>query len=291
MKTGRFCAGLAGLATLFAVALPALGDAPCNKDFRDVTAPERARITTATEAAKSALPPAPEGWQVRGEGPHSVGTKICRDRENNPWQYGYSRSYNQVANAEARQKIMQDAAAASAALQARNQARMDALQAQMMSIMQQQMALNQKRDYAGAEKLQPQLEKVQAEYEKLATAGSAGIEAAGREFERDLEMSISVNVNAAAQQPEQTATKLPLPAGAVAAVRWKDADPQATDEHALYLFGAWKQRAEGGWSPGARAGVAPSGPHAVSVYVTADRDRLANVVQTIDFAKIAAIAK
>ena len=69
--------------------------------------------------------------------------------------------------------------------------RLDALQAKMMSIMQQQMALNQKKDYDGAQKLQPQLEKAQADYEKLLTAGNQQIEAAGREYERDLEMSIS----------------------------------------------------------------------------------------------------
>jgi len=35
----------------------------------------------------------------------------------------------------------------------------------------------------------------------------------------------------------------------------------------------------------------PSGAHAVSVYLIADRERLADIVQQIDFAKIAAIAR
>ncbi len=186
---------------------------------------------------------------------------------------------------------MADAAAAAAADRANNQARLDALQAQMMAIMQQQMALNQKQDYAGAEKLQPKLEKAQADYEKLLTAGNQQIEAAGREFQRDLEMSISVGMNAAPQRPGRNVTQLPKPAGAVAALRWQNEDPAVTDEYALYLFGAWKPDPDGGWRPAVRAGVPPSGAHAVQVYVIADGERVAGATQGIDFAKIAAIVK
>lgn len=292
MTISRLHAAISAVVTILVFAPAALADAPCDIGLRDVTPAERARITAALQSAESALPPAPEGWrQVNADGQFSIPSLICRDGENKPWHYGTSRSYTQVGDYETRQQGMRDAAAATASVQAKNQSRMDALQKQMMSIMQQQMALNQKQDYAGAEKLQPQLEKVQAEYEKLATAGTETIEAAGREFDRDLEMSISVQVNATPQRPARNVTKLAAPAGAVAAVRWQDEDPAATNEYALFLFGPWKPDPNGGWRPGTRAGVPPSGAHAVSVYVIADRDRLASVVQTIDFGKVAAIAK
>lgn len=292
MTTGHWRTGIAGLVSLFTIAPVALGDAPCNTGFRDVTPAERARITAALQAAESALPPAPEGWQqVNANGEFSIPASICRDGEKRLWHYQTGRSYTNAASPEARQKIMADAAAAAAAGRAKNQAQMDALQQKMMSIMQQQMALNQKQDYAGAEKLQPQLDKVQADYEKLATAGNASIEAAGRAFERDLHMSISVDVNSRPRNPVRNVTNLPKPAGAVAAVRWQDEDPAATDEHALILFGPWQPDPKGGWLPGLRTGVPPSGPHAVSVQVTADKDRLASVVQAIDFDKVAAIVR
>lgn len=287
----QFRAGIALSVALFTFAPASFGDAPCNKGLRDVTPAERARITGALQSAKSALPPAPEGWQLRGTEEFSIPASICRDGENTPWLFGFGRSYGQVGDYESRQKVMADAAAAAAADRAKNQSRLDALQAQMMSIMQQQMALNQKKDYAGAEKLQPQLEKAQADYEKLLTAGNQQIEAAGREYQRDLEMSISVRMNAATQRPGRNATQLPKPAGALIAIRWQNEDPAVTDEYALFLFGPWKQDPKGGWQPAMRAGVPPSGAHAVQVYVIADRDRLANIVQAIDFGKIAAIVK
>lgn len=292
MKTTCFCRALAGVFAFLAATPIALADAPCNAGLRDVTPAEKARITAALQRAESALPPAPEGWrQINADGQFSVPSSICRDGENAPWVYGTARSYTNVTDPESRQKGMTDAAAGAAAAQAKNQARLDALQAQMMSIMQKQMALNQKNDYAGAEKLQPQLEKAQADYEKLLTAGNEQVEAAGREYNRDLEMSISVQMNAGAQRPGRDATPLPAPAGAVKALRWKSDDPAATDDYALVLFGPWKQDPNGHWRPGVRAGVPPSGAHAVSVYVIADRDRLADIVQKVDFAKIAAIAR
>jgi hypothetical protein len=220
-----------------------------------------------------------------------VPASLCQDGEKLPWDYSFTRSYGQVGDHAAREKVMENAAAAMAATQAKNQARLDALQAQLMAIVQQQMALNQKRDYAGAEKLQPQLEKTQAEYEKLANEGSAQIDAAGREYHRDLEMSISVRVNADSEHPGNGATQLAKPPGALAAVRWPSANPDVSDDSALYLFGYWRQGPDGIWRSGTRPDVPTSGPHAVSVHVTADRERLADITQQINFAKIAAIVR
>jgi hypothetical protein len=291
MRAKRFCGGIALIVTSFAVAPAALADAPCNKGYRDTTPAERARITAVLQAAKDALPPAPAGWTLVGPDDFSVWTSLCRDHEGTPWSYHFGRSYTQVGDSAEREKLMKDAAASAAAVRAKNQARMDALQAEMQKVMQQQMALNQKGDYDGAQKLQPQMEKAQAEYEKLINAQSQVIESAGKEFERDLHMTISVHVNPGTERPGRNATKLPLPAGALTALRWQAEDPDATDDHALYMFGPWKQGTDGIWRQGVRAGVPPSGSHAVSVQVTADRERLAKIVQSIDFGKIAATVK
>lgn len=291
MMTPRFRRGLAGVLALFAAAPIALADGPCNAGFRDVTPAERARITAALQSARSALPPAPEGWQLRGTEELSIPTSICQDSEKLPWDYSFSRSYGQVGDYESRQKAMDEAMAAAAAAQAKKQPRLDALQAQMMEVMQRQMALNQKGDYDGAQKLQPQLEKLQADYEKLANAGGEQLDEAGRAYTRDIEMSISVRFNADSEHLGADAVKLPLPPGALTAVRWPDRDPKGSNDSALYLFGYWKSREPGVWLSGTRAGVPTSGPHAISVHVTADRDRLATIVQAIDFAKIAAIVK
>jgi hypothetical protein len=286
-----FCGRFLSVIAAMAFAPAGLCDAPCNKGMRDTTPAERARITAALQTAKDALPPAPEGWRLVGAEEFSVPTSLCLDGEKLPWDYTFTRSYSQVGDYAAREKVMQDAAAAAAATQAKNQPRLDALQAEMMAVMQKQMALNQKGDYAGAQKLQPQMEKVQAEYEKLATASTQSIDAAGKEYHRDLQMSISVRVNADSERPGNGAIPLAKPPGALTAVRWPSENPDATDDSALYVFGFWRQGPDGIWRSGTRAGVPTSGPHAVSVYVIADRERLADIVQKIDFAKIASIVR
>lgn len=290
MRIPRAYSRFAGLFALFAIAPTGFGDAPCNKGFRDTTPGERARISASLQAAKDALPAAPEGWRIQGDDQFSVPSSLCKDRELFPWQYSFTRSYVQVADAAQREKIMRDAAAAMAATQAKNQARLEALQAQMQQIMQQQMALNQKRDYAGAEKLEPQRKKVEAEYEKLATESSQAIAAAGQEYERDLYMSIAVEVNGSDGRPGPDAMQLARPAGARAAIRWPSENPDDTNDRALFLFGNWTQDPEG-WRWISRANVTAITPQAVSVTVTADRERLAGFVQQIDFTKIAAIVR
>ena len=277
--------------SLLSAAPIAVADAPCNKGYRDTTPAERARITAVLQAAKSALPPAPEGWQLRGGDDISVTTSICQDGEAVPWDYSFGRSYGRVGDYEKRQKSFEDAAVLAEAERAKQKPRIDALQAEMMAIMQKQMALNQKGDYDGAQKLQPQLEKKQAEFDKALSAGSEHVEAAGKEYQRDLEMSIAVRMNADSERPGNAATQLPRPVGALAALRWPSANPDDSNESALYLFGFWKQWPDGTLRSGTRAGVPTSGPHAVSVLVTADRERLADFAQKIDFAKIAAILK
>ena len=209
MTTSDCRAGIVLLVSLLAIAPTALADAPCDKGMRDVAPGERTRISTFLQVAKDALPPAPEGWQIRGDEEFSIPTSICRDIETVPWTYGFTRSY--------------------------------------------------------------------------VPSGDHG--AGGKE------MSISVRINDGGRRPGKNATNLTLPTGAVTAVRWQDDDPAVTVDYALYLFGSWKRDSDGTWRLVPRANVLAALPHAVSVYVIAERDRLANLVQGIDFGKIAAISR
>ena len=88
MRTRLFSSGIAALVALLAIAPAALGDGPCDKGFRDVAPAEKARITAALQLAKSALPPAPEGWQQRSQDDFSIPSSLCKDRENLPWDTG-----------------------------------------------------------------------------------------------------------------------------------------------------------------------------------------------------------
>ncbi len=295
MTTIRFHAGIALLVSLLAVAPMALGDAPCNTGLRDVTAAERAQITTVLQSAQDALPPTPEGWNIVVDTANeiSVPAKMCRDHESVPWSYGFTRNYRQVADAEARNQLITDQAVRQRAAMEQRQPRLEVVQQKMQTIIQQQMALNQKRDYAGAEKLQPQLEAAQKEHEAILDESNdpAATAATNKAFNRDLEMSISVRVNPPNERAGERATSVAPPAGARSAQRWHVGNANESTGRALYLFGAWKPAAQGGSQPALRAGVPPSGTHAVSVYVIADPDRFPTIVQAIDFAKIAAIVK
>ena len=295
MNTSQFRAEIAFLVSLFAVAPVALGDAPCNTGMRDVTAAERTQITTVLQTAQSALPPAPEGWIIVVDTSNEifVPSKLCRDHEAVPWNYGFSRTYRQVADAETRNKLLMDQAAQQAAAMKQRQPRLEAVQQKMQAVMQQQMALNQKQDYAGAEKLQPQLEAAQKEYEAIINESSSPAAEAANEkaFSRDLEMTIAVGVNPRNERAGAGATAVAPPAGARSAQRWHVESDTESNDRALYLFGAWKPAAQGGLQATPRAGVAPSGAHGVSVLVTGDAERVTQTVAKIDFAKLAAIVR
>ncbi len=151
------------------------------------------------------------------------------------------------------------------------QPRLDAVQAKMQKIMQQQIALNQKQDYEGAENLQPQLKAAEKEYEKLMNEvyDPAAMAATDKEFNKDLEMFISVRVNPATKTvgagrhrhraARRRANRL---------IAGTSRTRHESNDHALYLFGAWKQSPDGRWQQTARAGAAPPSAHGVAVQVT-----------------------
>ena len=294
MKLALFRRGNTGVLALVIAAPIAFADAPCNAGLRDVTAAERAQVTSVLQSAQAALPPATEGWIIVVDPSNEifVPAKICRDHEATPWSYRISRTYRQVADAESRNKLLVDQAAAQrAALEARKP-RMDADMAKYQAIMQQQMALNQKNDYAGAEKLQPQLEAAQKEYEALINEATdpAAAAATDKAFNQDLEMTITVDVNPAVQRAGKGATAIAPPSGAKSAQRWHVESESETNDQALYLFGAWKP-GQGGMQPALRTGVAPWGAHGLSVVVTGDPARVTQTAAAIDFAKLAAIVR
>lgn len=59
MQSNRFLTAMVVATAALAAAPVARSDAPCNKGYRDSTPAERATMTAALQAAKSALPPTP----------------------------------------------------------------------------------------------------------------------------------------------------------------------------------------------------------------------------------------
>lgn len=276
-------AAIAGASTAHA-------DAECVKGFRDTTAAERAAVTTALETVKKALPAAPEGWQIVGDDKVSVPTTLCRDFEQLPWRYGFSRTYSNATGHESRERAAKDAAARAAAEQQKNQARLDALSKRMNDVMQRQMALNQKGDYAGAENLEPERAKAEKEYQALTDEIYRPTTAAVAQAFRDIEMGVSARVNELVTW-QAGMQKAPAPAGAHSAYRWTTASEGVRTGHALVLFGQWESRADGGGPKAARRGGAPvTAVHALSVSVYADESRLTAMLNAIDFASLAKVS-
>ncbi len=80
------------LISLAAAASPVRADYACTQGSRDVTAAERAAMTSVLETVRRALPAAPSGWTIVGDDRFSVQGTICREFEDALWAYGFSRS-------------------------------------------------------------------------------------------------------------------------------------------------------------------------------------------------------
>lgn len=293
MKIKIFTANFVGLVAACAIAPSVLADAPCDKGFRDTTAAEREKMTAVLQAAKSALPAPSAGWIISGDDAISVPPSLCQDFALVPMDYGFTRYYRQVGDAEERQKKFALQANREAAVYAQKQPRIDALMAQMEKLAAQQGALAGKGDFAGAQRLNPQMEKLQAELTKVMDEGSdpAAMNAAGKEMNRDLEMSIAVRVNAWTERAGPGAKPVPPPSGAQSAFQWHVEDEGHSNDYGLYLFGAWRPHPRGGWRTGTRTGVSLFAAHTVAITVISDPDRLTKTVGAIDFGKVAALVK
>ena len=290
MRAAGYAAVGACAAAAMAFSTVALGDGPCNKGYRDSTPAERATLTAVLQAVKKALPPAPAGWVIEGDGQISVTTSLCRDSEGAPWDYHFSRSYQRVDDQEARNKILQDAAVASQAALALKQPRLDAAMARMQKIVAKQVALIEKRDYAGAEAMNAEVAKAQVEYQKIVEEGDsqAQMDAAVAKASRDQTMYIGVQVNSNQEAPTAEARSIPLPPGARAAFRWDTTSDKVPSENALILIGQWRSAADGVWKRVLHPAMAPTAAQVMSIRVTADPERIAGIIAAIDTASLAA---
>jgi hypothetical protein len=292
MKLNRILAAFACTVTAIAAASMAHADGSCNA-YRDTTAAERATMNAILEAAKKTLAPAPAGWMLVGDDKVSAPSSLCRDNERDPWNYAYTRHYQNVGDQDARNKMIADEAATSAAAMKTKQPRLDAAMARITKLTEQQVALMQKGDAVGAEALDKEMAKAQAEYEKILKEGDSEqrMSAVEEKFNRDREMTITVQINASGEIFGSDAKNLPLPPGARAAVHWIGSGRKPHEDRALILVGQWAPGAEGHWQPVRRAGIAVQGAHVISVSVVADSERLTPALAAIDFNSLAAALK
>ena len=188
---------LAALSSVLLGAALARADGECAKGYRDTTLEERATMTRVLEAAKAALPAAPEGWVIGGYEEISVRSSICRDAETRPWSYDISRTYNRTDDAAERERAMADAAAAMKADLATKQPRMDALTARAQALGAELANAAQQGDQARIDALNAEMAQISKQFESLMNEGNpqARAEAIGAAQMRDVEMSIAVSFN------------------------------------------------------------------------------------------------
>jgi len=266
-------------------------DGVCAAGYRTITAEGRAVMIAVLEAGKKALPPAPVGWVILGDDQVSAPTSICGDVQRSPWQYQFTRYYQQVGDQDARNKVIADAAAVQAAAMQKKQPRLDAVMARMEKLTQQQVALLQKGDTERAAALNEDMAKLQDEYKKILDEGDSQqqFDAAAARAGKDLEMSISLSVNESRQSFVPGASNLPLPAGARTAVRWSTSSQGKNSESAMFLLGDWRTTTPGEWRLWPRPDILTNAAHGITVRINADPDRIEPTVASINFASLAAL--
>jgi hypothetical protein len=267
----------------------AWGDAECVKGFRDTTAAERETMLGVMQAAKAALPGAPEGWIIGGYEELSPVRSICRDGESTPWAYSFSRTFNRTDDQVARDQALADAGAKARAAQEARQPQVDALTARMQTLGAELGTAAQKGDQARVDALNRQLQKTSQQLEALYAQASdpALLESVAKATMQDRTMSIALSVNPGSISNARM-QKAPAPAGAHSAYRWTTSADGVSEGHALVLFGAWQPRAQGGVASQRRGTQSSAAAHAVAVNVAADPARLDSLLTSIDFGGIAA---
>ena len=270
-------------------AATARGDGVCEKGFRDTTAAERGTMTAVLEAAKQALPAAPEGWVILGDDQISVPRSICKDYELRPWSYDYTRYYQRVDDQEARNQKIRAAADNSAADMKRKQPRLDAIMAKVEALSNKQVAAIEKGDTAKAIAMNEEMAALQDEYKKVIDEGDTAEQnqAIFQEASRDLTMNIFVTVNSLSESPGHDATSLGLPTGAKSAFRWSTTRGDVQEDMALVLLGQWKPMTQSRSVLVSRSNVAAPAAHTIAVRVVADASRLAPTLDAIDFNRLA----
>jgi len=284
------CAKIVRTVFLLAAALgasTAYGDAECVRGFRDTTAAERQTMLGVMEAAKAALPGAPAGWIIGGYEELSPIGSICKDGENTPWAYSFSRTFNRTDDQAARDQALADAGVKARAAQAARQPRIDALMARMQTLSTELSAAAQKGDQARVDALNREMEAISKEFDAMAAEDQPMIEDVAKATMADRTMSIAIAVNPGAVSNGKM-QKAAAPAGAHSAYRWSTSADGVKESHAVVLLGAWQPRAEGGFASQRRGTNSSSAAHAVTVTVHADPARLDSLLDSIDFGAIAA---
>jgi hypothetical protein len=264
----------------------ALAESDCIKGFRDTTDAERARMTTALELLRNALPAAPEGWVIKGDDQFSALRRVCMD--STIWTYGHTRYYQRVDDQAEQEARMQAAAVAMKADIAAKQSRLDANMAKRNELSKQYAAAAQAGDTARAAELWNELDVVGKEYEAIFAEGetladtSADIEQAG--LDHIFTVAAVINpLNASANSQDTIA----VPAGATAAYHWQAGDPTGLAT-VLVLLGQW-ELADYGFEQTDQADPERDTPLAISVRIEAAESRLPSVTGAIDFSGLAGL--
>ena len=101
-------------------------------------------------------------------------------------------------------------------------------------------------------------------------------------------MYIGVTVNSNQVVPAAEARNVPLPPGARAAFRWDTSQDQVPSENALILVGQWRGNPDGTWKRVLHPTMAPTAAQVMSISITADPDRIAGIIGSIDVKSLAA---
>jgi len=286
MTCARIVRGVFLLATALGTAT-AHGDAVCVQGFRDTTAAERQTMLGVMEAAKAALPGAPAGWIIGGYEELSPIGSICKDGENTPWAYSFSRTFNRTDDQAARDQALADAGDKARAAQAARQPRTDALMARMQTLSAELSTAAQKGDQARVDALNREMEGISKEFDAMAAEDQPMIADVAKATMADRTMSIAIAVNPGVVSNSKM-QKAAAPAGAHSAYRWSTSADGVKEGHAVVLLGAWQPRAAGGVASQRRGTSSSSAAHAVAVTVQADPARLDSLLDSIDFGAIAA---
>ena len=286
MTCARIVRGVFLLATALGTSA-AHGDAVCVQGFRDTTAAERQTMLGVMEAAKAALPDAPAGWIIGGYEELSPIGSICKDGENTPWAYSFSRTFNRTDDQAARDQALADAGDKARAAQAARQPRIDALMARMQTLSAELSTAAQKGDQARVDALNREMEGISKEFDAMAAEDQPMIADVAKATMGDRTMSIAIAVNPGVVSNSKM-QKAAAPAGAHSAYRWSTSADGVKEGHAVVLLGAWQPSAEGGVASQRRGTSSSSAAHAVAVTVQADPARLDSLLDSIDFGAIAA---
>ena len=286
MTCARIVRGVLLLATALGTSA-AHGDAVCVQGFRDTTAAERQTMLGVMEAAKAALPDAPAGWIIGGYEELSPIGSICKDGENTPWAYSFSRTFNRTDDQAARDQALADAGDKARAAQAARQPRTDALMARMQTLSAELSTAAQKGDQARVDALNREMEGISKEFDAMAAEDQPMIADVAKATMGDRTMSIAIAVNPGVVSNSKM-QKAAAPAGAHSAYRWSTSADGVKEGHAVVLLGAWQPSAEGGVASQRRGTSSSSAAHAVAVTVQADPARLDSLLDSIDFGAIAA---